>query len=854
VKPIHSILMLILVSGSVRADGPADVAGKNHQHDAALYQENEQNQQGRLDLFGDPLPEGAAVRLGTVRLRHNEIVYGVAYAPDGKTIASISRDGAIRIWDADSGKPVKEMRTTKHGDTRNLAFSPDSSKLITSDAKSAGMWDIRAGKLLFETKEHAENVSGLVFSPDGHSFASAGGNIVIWDTKTGEERFTFDPPGKNRDGHQGLAFSPDGKLLAASREQDVHVWDIATGASRLAIPEAYERDVIFTIFQNNSTLITGEWGHIRIWDITTGKQIREFDPKGTDYGASIVLSPNSKFLARAASNKIEILEVATGHTVKELSDYRNGYGPATHHMAFSPDGKYLIAKADDNVIHKWDLETAKRLLTFDDAHSSRLRAATFSPNGQYLLTAGDRTARLWEASGKQLRLFQMGDEQAKNLAGDACACLSPDGKWIAAGGFDFGRPKGMTGVCRIWDTATGKMQAELRLPARVSHVSFAADCKRVAIAAGMDPEKKASIGIWDFLDKTTWAKMADLKFPIDAMAFSSSGKQLNLAEARFTGQSSFHLWDARYRQERLFALPPQTVRASFSNNGQFVIASQLTQDSDNSVSVHETITGQLMQYFRVPNTFASTVAVSPAARLVATSESLVNRGQPFVHVWDLDKGVEITKFPTGSTEPHSLVFSENGESLIAGMENGSALVWSLKGLKRGPATPIGHEDLGQLWDKLRGDARVAQQAVRRLSAAAEAAVPYLKKVLRPVPTPDEPMTKGLIVELSSDNFTKRQAALKKSKQIGPQLGPLIQKTLNANPDLETRRRLEQILNSYADIPSPETLRTIRAIMVLESIGTLEARNILETLARGATEARETEEAQAALSRLTRQKI
>ena len=105
--------------------------------------------------------------------------------------------------------------------------------------------------------------------------------------------------------------------------------------------------------------------------------------------------------------------------------------------------------------------------------------------------------------------------------------------------------------------------------------------------------------------------------------------------------------------------------------------------------------------------------------------------------------------------------------------------------------------------------------------------------------------------MNSEVFTVRQTATKELETAAEQAQAAIRKEMKGNPTLETRRRLEQILNTIPDIPGPDTVRTIRAIMVLERIGSLESQSVLETLARGVPGARETEEARASLERLTR---
>ena len=97
-----------------------------------------------------------------------------------------------------------------------------------------------------------------------------------------------------------------------------------------------------------------------------------------------------------------------------------------------------------------------------------------------------------------------------------------------------------------------------------------------------------------------------------------------------------------------------------------------------------------------------------------------------------------------------------------------------------------------------------------------------------------------------------QRAAKELEKIGVQVKVPIQKAIDGTVPLETRRRLEQIVKNLPDVPGPGTMRTIRAIVALERIGSPAAQAVLEALARGAPGARETEEAKASSQRLARQ--
>jgi hypothetical protein len=198
----------------------------------------------------------------------------------------------------------------------------------------------------------------------------------------------------------------------------------------------------------------------------------------------------------------------------------------------------------------------------------------------------------------------------------------------------------------------------------------------------------------------------------------------------------------------------------------------------------------------------------------------------------------------------ALTFSPDGRFLAAGLQDSTILVWDVGQLRKPEAAALTKRELDQKWADLADeDAGKAQRAIGSLILAPKQTVPFLHDRVKPVAVADKAKIQQWIAELDSEKFPVRQAAVKALEKIGAQVQVPIRNALQANVTLETRRRLEQVLNAVLDVPGRETARALRAIMVLERIGSPEARNLLETLARGAPGARKSEEAKTSLERL-----
>jgi WD40 repeat protein/serine/threonine protein kinase/DNA-binding XRE family transcriptional regulator len=170
-----------------------------------------------------------ATRTELLTLHHDALVFGVAYSPDGKYIATGSADGVAKIWEAKTGNLLHVLS----GHTaliQWIAFSPDAKRLATaSEDGTAKVWDVATGKTLLTLSLHTGVVWGVAFSPDGSLLATVSndGTAKIWEAATGHELFTLT-------GHTGpvfsVAFSPDGQRLAtASVDRTVKIWDVSAG-------------------------------------------------------------------------------------------------------------------------------------------------------------------------------------------------------------------------------------------------------------------------------------------------------------------------------------------------------------------------------------------------------------------------------------------------------------------------------------------------------------------------------------------------------------------------------------------------------------------------------------------------
>jgi hypothetical protein len=241
-------------------------------------------------------------------------------------------------------------------------------------------------------------------------------------------------------------------------------------------------------------------------------------------------------------------------------------------------------------------------------------------------------------------------------------------------------------------------------------------------------------------------------------------------------------------------------------------------------------------------------AVSPDGRLLA---ALTPKGE--ILLWDLRRGKELRHLTGFVAQVTSLTFSPDGRRLISGLTDSTLLVWDVGAPPAASNEKLGADAAAKTWADLAGaDAPRAFRARGTLASAPAEAIPLLSKHLHPTPPADPQRLRQLLTDLESELFTVRENAQKELDDLGELAEPGLWQTLANKPTMEVRRRVQALLErSRGPVTRPQLLQVLRAVAVLEDIGTPEARRLLAELSKGNPEARLTREAIASLQRLER---
>jgi hypothetical protein len=299
---------------------------------------------------------------------------------------------------------------------------------------------------------------------------------------------------------------------------------------------------------------------------------------------------------------------------------------------------------------------------------------------------------------------------------------------------------------------------------------------------------------------------------------------------------------------------------AFSPDGALIAVGVKGEIKWGKATIHETVAIQVWE----------TATLAPVARLATGQVAhiaftpdgcrLVSAGLDALTLWDIASGRVLVRRPApgrfrgiyGPSFANSLTLAADGRTVATGNADTTILLWDLSPPRREPPAALTDARREAYWTDLAGDdAGRALAAIARLADEPKQTVPLLRARLHAAKAPPAEELARLLADLDNAQFERREKAMKRLAELGELAHTALREALQRKPSLEVRRRIDNLLAASYLVHTPKESRHLRAIRVLESIGTPEARQVLETLGEGAPDAWLTKAARDALRRLTR---
>jgi WD40 repeat protein len=801
-----------------------------------------------LDANGDPLPHGVAARFGSPRLRHRDAVTHGTYSPDGRILATSSHE-LLRLWDADSGKEMRLLRTGKVLSARQIAFLPDGRTLAELRDNTIHLWDVASGESRGIALRREHEIVAFAVSPNGERLAAIWENgMTLWNLETGRFILDFEEPFRNgsrivftADGTEVVA-SEGGNRLADKQERfvpgTIGVWEIATG-KRKRVHNPIQSDLL-QLAPDGRTYIYRDTGRrFHVHNALTGEELWVSNEKG----AECVYSCSGKYLSILDDGGMLLeCEAFSGKEVRRLPRNVDVSGRL---LCLSPNGATLAAASPPTFcsVRLWDIASGRDKRSYT-GHRGKVTSHAFTANGGQLVIGDDEgTLCIWDVKSK----MPIGTirRPGKKIM---CVTCTSDGKRIAAGDDD--------GKVTIWDSSTGKELWGSITPNRdpglsrksISSLAFVPDERILYVLS-----KNGTISCWDMVRHKVTASFSGYAEHGRELFVTPDGKRIVClgSDMSLVDFINIRVWD-RATQRKVAEISTDEAREidsfAYSPDGKLLAIRESLRNLNSQskmeqrIVFYELATGQ--QLFHVESG-EPIIGFSPDGRYLLAGQTL----------WDMRNGCQDSILRNTNQEYSIMGFTPNGRNLFS-YSDATLFFHTLPPMtatRPSIAQEYSESERKRLWDALAApEPQDAWPAMRTLMATPKHSLPFLQTKLQPIDPPDPRRLKRLLFDLDSNHFAKRERAFLALSQLGELAEPALRRTLDEKPSPEVRRRLDMLLvRLEAQKTSAADLRILRVICILEQTRTKESIALLRRLAEGAPGAHLTTEAARAMQRIER---
>jgi WD40 repeat protein len=643
------------------------------------------------------------LRLGTVRFRADRGITQIAYSPDGKFLVTGVEGNALQVWGAHDGTKLRRLDTGIEY-SQGFDFSPDAKTIAVVgfqfDPKKrlivnrVHVIDFATGRVVTRGEWTEQGgVGGVAFSPDGKMLATGSeGGFRLWNAATCDQLVEIP---LNRSVTPAISFSPDpaSRKFAVIDDQSVSLWDVTTKKEvrRLGTEPATAIDR-FTFSPNGSRLASaGDYlGEICVWRVDDGQLLRRFKSQALKSRAShisgLAFAPDGTALAATLqSGNLVLWDLKSGRESQPFP----ACALAGHALAFSPDGATIATSGGDRVLHLWDRATGKDRLETPDAHDDIVGALLFIDGGKTLVSGSDdRTVRIWDLAEShqhalRQRMVLRHEGWVRTMA------VSADERMLATGTSYPGENS-----IYLWDLATGKKRRVISSPdARIYPIAVQVSSGGEVVTAGWSD---GSVRSWDIATgeakrhiEPEVAEVTRRRGPgnfAHSGFLAADGKKLSTI-----GKAGVRVTDLVKTPRAITSRPGNALAVALDGKSVAIAArgrpaeikladGRIRHDAtqaDSTISWVDSDSGQVRREFVVPESFVESLAFSPDGQLLAAA-TFRHRERGVIYIYRLKDKKEVQTIETPCLPSMGLAFTPDGKRLVVAMADTTILFWDLK--------------------------------------------------------------------------------------------------------------------------------------------------------------------------------